>query len=82
MRNPLEEFDFKVGREYIFKPTIGNESLYEISNDDGIRLVNFATYKNLRVKSTMFPDRSIHKYTWTAPDGKAHNQIDHILVHR
>jgi hypothetical protein len=47
-----------------------------------IRLVNFATSKNLRVKSTMFPHRNIHKYTWTSPDGKPHNQIDHILVDR
>jgi hypothetical protein len=39
----LEDFNAKVGREGIFKPTSGNESLHEISNDKGVRLVNFAT---------------------------------------
>jgi hypothetical protein len=78
----LGDFNAKVGREDIFKPTIGNESLHEISNDNGVRLVNVATSKNLRVKSTMLPHRTIHKYTWTSPDGKTHNQIGHILVDR
>jgi endonuclease/exonuclease/phosphatase family metal-dependent hydrolase len=82
MKILLGDFNAKVGREDIFKPTIRNESLHEINNDNGIRLVNFGTSKNLRVKSTMFPHRNTHKYTWTSPGGKTHNQIDHILVDR
>ena len=71
-----------MGRENIFKPTIGNESLHQDSNDNCVRIVNFATSKKLVVKSTMFPYRNIHKYIWTSPDGKTHNQIDRILINR
>jgi hypothetical protein len=82
MKILLGDFNAKVGREDIFKLTIGNESLHEISNDNGVRLVTFAKSKNFRVKSSMFPHRNIHKYTWTSPNGKTHNQIDHSLVDR
>jgi hypothetical protein len=52
--NILLDFNAKIVREDIFKPTIGNENLHEIINDNGLRLANFATSKNLRVKSTCF----------------------------
>jgi len=39
MKMLVGDFNAKVGRENIFKPTIGQES----SNDNGVRLVNFAT---------------------------------------
>jgi endonuclease/exonuclease/phosphatase family metal-dependent hydrolase len=55
----------------IFKPTTGNESLHEINKYNGVRVVNFATSKNLTVKGAL-----------TSPDGKPHNQIDHILVEK
>jgi hypothetical protein len=82
MKILLGDFNAKVGRENIFKPTIGNESLHEIINDNGVRVVKFATSKNLVVKSTMFPHRKIHKYTWTPPEGNTHNHIDHVLIQR
>ena len=66
-------------RENTFKLTIGNESLHQDSNDNGVRIVNVVTSKNL-VKSAVFPHRNIQKYTWTSPDGKTYNQIDHILI--
>ena len=51
MKILLGDFNAKVGRENIFKPTIGKESLHQDSNDNGVRLVNFATSKNLVIKS-------------------------------
>ena len=63
MKIILGDFIAKVGRENIFKPTIGNESLHQGSNGNGVRIANFATSKNLVAKSRMFPHHRIHKYT-------------------
>jgi hypothetical protein len=82
MKILLGVYNAKLGREDIFKPTIGNESLHKISNDNGIRVVNIATTKYLIVKSTMFPHYNIHKCTWMSPDGKTHSHNDHILIDR
>jgi hypothetical protein len=79
MKILLGYFKAKVGRENIFKLITGKNP-HQDSKDNGVRTVNTATPKNLVVKSTMFPHRNIHKYTWTSPDGKTHNQIDHILI--
>jgi hypothetical protein len=68
------------GRENIFKTTIGNESLHQDSNDNGVKIVNFATSQNLVVKSTMLPHLNMCKYTWSSAGGKTHNQTCHILT--
>jgi exonuclease III len=81
MKILLGEFSAIVGRENIFILTIRNESLHEISNDSGVKIVNFATSENLVLKS-MIPHRKIHKYTWTSPEGNTHNQIDHVFIDR
>jgi GTPase SAR1 family protein len=73
MKNLLGDLNAKEGRENSFKLTIGNENLHDISNDNGDRVVKYATSKNLIAKSTMFPHRNIHKCTWTSPDGNTHN---------
>ena len=78
----LRDFNVKLGREDIFKPRTGNESLHRDTNDNGDRIVDFAKSKNLAVKCTMFLQRNIHKYIWTSPDGKTQSQVDHILIDR
>jgi hypothetical protein len=39
----LGDFNAKVERENIFKPKIWNYSLHQDNNDNGVRIVNFAT---------------------------------------
>jgi hypothetical protein len=70
----LGEFNAEVGWEHIFKRTIGNKSLHEISDDNGVRVFNFVTSKNMNVKSMMLPHRNVHKYIWTASEGKKENK--------
>jgi hypothetical protein len=68
MKILLGDFNAKVGREDIFKLRTGNESLRKSSNDNAVRVVNFATSKNLIVKSTMFLHHNIHKHArWENP---------------
>ena len=55
MKIILVDFNVKEGRENIFKPTTGNESLHQDSNDNSARIVNFAKSKNLVVKEDDVP---------------------------
>jgi hypothetical protein len=83
MKILLGDFNVKVSREDISKPTIGNESLHKIINDDLVRLVNFATSKNSESKvRCSHITTSINILGWMSPEGKTHNQIDHILIDR
>ena len=43
MKNLLGDFNEKLGTEDTFKPTIGNESLHQDSNYNGVQIAKFAT---------------------------------------
>jgi len=70
----LGDFNAKVGKESVYKPTIGNET-----NNKGIKIIQFAIYNGLNVRST-FPHKDIHKETWYSADGRTANQIDHLYI--
>jgi hypothetical protein len=44
----------KVGWETVHHPTIGKHSLHESTNENGLRLVDFAAGWQLAIKSTKF----------------------------
>ena len=49
-------------------------------NDNGERFAEFCAEHKLMIGGTLFPHRNIHKVTWTSPDGRTQNQIDHITI--
>ncbi|PNF20250.1 hypothetical protein B7P43_G15723 [Cryptotermes secundus] len=70
----------KVGNEDVYRSVIGKHTLHNKSNDNGMRLINFASSRNMVIGGTVFNDKDIHKRTWKSPDGNVFNQIDHILI--
>jgi hypothetical protein len=70
----------KVGKDPMSQPTIGTNSLHETHNDNGERMIDFATSHGMSIGSTMFIHKDIHKMTWRSPDGRKLNQIDHIMI--
>jgi hypothetical protein len=63
MKILFEDFNAKVGRQDIFKLTSENKSLHEISNNNGIRVVNFATKSKVQC-SHIATSINIHGSLW------------------
>jgi hypothetical protein len=56
----LDDLNAELDTEDVLKTTVGNNSSHGNSNDSGVRVVKFATSKNLVVKSAMFLHPNIH----------------------
>ena len=79
----LGDLNAKVGQDNSSRErTFGKEGLNQETNDNGERLIDFCEENNLIIGGTLFKHREIHKYTWTSPDGKTKNQIDHIMINK
>ena len=76
----LGDLNAKIGKETEYRSIIGKNSLHNISNDNGLRLIYFAASRNMIISSTQFAHKNIHKQTWRSPDGITTNQIDHVLI--
>jgi hypothetical protein len=86
----MGEANVKIGWETIHHPTISKYSLHESTNENGLRLIDFATGRQMVIKSTYFMHNRINTYKpGTLPNGRTFNVIDvkganidsdHILV--
>lgn len=52
-------FNAKIGKEDFLKPHIGQYSLHDISNDNGLKLGGLAIANNMLIKSTIFDHKRI-----------------------
>ena len=76
----IGDMNARIGREEMYKPVIGPNSLHTVTNNNGQRCINFAASRGMVVRSTFFPRKNIHKVTWTSPNQRTKTQIDHVLI--
>ena len=75
----IGDLNAQVGQEEEFRPVIGKFSAHECTNENGLRLIGFATSKNMVVRSTCFQHKLRDKFTWRSPQ-RTETQIDHVLI--
>jgi hypothetical protein len=63
MESPLGYFNANVGGTNILKLTIGYESLHQDINDNGVKIINFATSKIWLLRARWFHNKNVLNYT-------------------
>ena len=76
----LGDFNARVGQNNHNRSTVmGTHALGDIT-DNGERLISLCEENDFVIGGTLFPHKTIHKLTWTSPDGNTRSQIDHIMI--
>ena len=70
----------KVGANSTNSEHIMGRHSIEVQNENRELFVEFCTFIDLVMRDTLFPHKTIHKTTWTSPDGRTENQLDHTTI--
>ncbi|XP_041781999.1 uncharacterized protein LOC121598784 [Anopheles merus] len=76
----IGDLNAQVGQEEAYKPTIGSFSVHQLTNDNSLRLINYASSKHIGIRSTFSQHAHRHSYTWRHPKGVSKSQIRHFLI--
>ncbi|XP_013401097.1 uncharacterized protein LOC106166982 [Lingula anatina] len=76
----IGDLNAKVGADNSNSERVMGPHGYGVMNENGEHLVDFCMNNRLVIGGTIFPHKTIHKLTWTSPDGTTTNQIDHIII--
>ena len=79
----MGDFNGKVGkgrRNTSAQTIIGRYAASDTTNDNGKRMLELASACNLKVAGTYFKKKYSRKWTWSSPDKRTKNEIDHMLT--
>ncbi|KAF2884638.1 hypothetical protein ILUMI_21525 [Ignelater luminosus] len=74
VKTVIRDFNDQIRKEVRYRPVNGEHSQHQESSGNGRKLAAFTTVKNLRIVTTYFQHREIHK------GGRVVNQIDHMDI--
>jgi hypothetical protein len=72
----------KIGKDRCYRQVIGKYSFHEENTKNGELLCFNSIENDVGKMSTYFQHKTIHKGTWTVPDGRTINQIDNVTVNK
>jgi exonuclease III len=76
----LGDLNAKIGNEDVYQNVASKHTLHEISNRNGEWVCEYTIANNMKIISTYYQHKRIHKGTWTSPDGNTLNQTDHVIT--
>jgi len=62
------------------KNVAGKQTLHDITNRNGEWVCEYAIANNMKIISTYYQHKRIHKGTWISPFGNTLNQIHHVII--
>ena len=76
----LGDLNAKIGKEDVYQNVAGKHTLRKTSNRNGNWVCEYTIANNMKIVSTYYQHKRIHKGTWKSPDGNKLNQIDHVII--
>ena len=76
----MGDLNAEIGMENVYQNFAGKHTLHEISNRNREWVCEYAIANNMKIVSTYYQPKIIHKGTWISPDGNTLNQIDHVII--
>jgi len=76
----LGDINAKIGMEDVYQNVARKHALHEITNRNGEWGCGYAIANNMKLISTYYQHKRIHKETWISPGGNTLNQINGVIV--